>query len=457
MRKQGKLAIAVTLALVSGAVLAQENPLAADLNQPPPVQAIPLFDYAIGLGVGHTDNVNRSATDEASQSVLQPAFNFMVNKQGSTLQAQIVGLLRYTDYLQGYYGNEFRGQLTGTVNWVISPQRLNFVLQDYSSVEPVNTRVSNSPINQQQVNVFNAGPTLLFRLGSSGTWNGQADLRYINTAASKNKEFASQRGLAALRLLHDVSPTSRVSFNLEGVHVDYNNVDPLIAANRYDQYNLYVRLQRSLQRVDFDLALGGSRVEFSQGWQSHSGGLARASLAWRMDPRNTLQLTGLYQISDATTNLTQPPELAAAAAQLTNPTFLVGRTVISSALFRDRSISAGYQYQGPRFGFTLSPYYTRLVQLNGNSLSRDGYGTIAGITYLINPVTSFGVTVGSQTSKYPSDGSRDRDDSATVNLLRQLNPHWDLNLALRHEHRDSSQPSLGYTQNEVFVYLYYRR
>lgn len=461
MRGTSSLAAAIMLALAGTSVaLAQAVPQLLPQAQPsdplaPPALSPPLFDYAIGVGIGHTDNLNRSATDAVSQSILEPSFNFTFNQQGSTLQTQVVGLLQYTDYLGGYFGNEFRGQLTGQMNWVVSPQRLNFVLQDYSSVEPVNTRYGNTPANQQQVNVFAAGPTLTFKLGGDSGWQGQADLRYINTTASKTKDFNSERGMGALRLSRDLSLTNHLSFNLEGVDVSFDDTNPLAAATRYDQYNLYARYQSNLARTDLDFALGGSRVDFSQNQPGHAGLLARASISWRANARNTLQASGVDQLADATANLVQPPDLA--SAQLTSPTVLVGRTVISPAVFRERNVSVGYGYRGDRFGFTLTPYYGQLRQLNGSDLSQNGYGVIAGMTYLLTPLTTLGVTVGNQTTEYVSDNSHDRDRTAAVNLSKELTQHWSWSVVFRHDQRHSTRPGFGYTENEVFAFLYYRR
>jgi hypothetical protein len=454
-----KLTAAVLLGLAGTAIaFAQTAQLpqstASDGFAPAP-ESPPLFNYTFGVGAGHTDNLFRTSTDTVSQDLLQPTFNFTFNKQGSTLKAQIAGLLDYTDYIQGDVGNEFRGQLTGQMNWIVSPQRLNFELQDYSSVEPVNTRLANAPANQQQVNVFIAGPTLSFRLGSDSTWNGEADLRYINTTASKTKDFNSQRGFVAARLIRDLDVTSHLSINLEGASVSFDNVNPTVTASRYDEYNLYARYQSRLAHVDLDLTLGASRVNFSRRWPDHSGTFARASTTWRLDAHDTLQLTGANQLADATADLTQPPALT--SDQLTNPTVVVGRTVISPAVFRDRAIRLSYIYQGPRVGVTLSPYYTQLRQLNGIELSQNGFGGIIDITYMLTPLMTLGADLGDQTTQYTSDNSRDRDHTATVNLTRQFTSHWSWSLAFSHDQRHSSRPGFGYTENEVFAFLYYRR
>lgn len=460
MRGTRALAAAVVLALAGTSVALAQNqaPEATPQAGPsdsfaPPEQAPPFFDYAIGFGYEHTDNVDRVATNPTSQDILQPTLNFTFNQQGSKIQAQAVGLVQYTDYLQGYFGNEFRGQLSGVLNWIISPQRLNLDVEDYSSVQPVNTRLSNSPANQQQVNIFVAGPTLSFRLGDA--LRGQADLRYIDTSASKTKDFNSQRGLGALRVIRDLSATASLSGNFEAANVDFNNNAPLTNAQRYTEYNAYARYQSQLAHLDMDLSLGGSQVDFSHGSSSYSGALIRAALAWRLTPRNSLQFNASDQLDDSTSNLMQPPNLV--NASLTNPAVQVGRTVISPDVFRDRNVNLGYLYRGPRFGFTLTPYYSRLRQLNGNDLSQDGYGAVATATYLIRPLLTLGITVGDQTTKYTSGNSRDRDRTYGVNLAHQLTPHWSWSVAFNHDGRHSTRPGFGYNENQVLAALYYRR
>jgi hypothetical protein len=461
MRKSNKLAIAVALVLIgpAGQVFAQSTPPVNDIppngNEPDTTgpATLPILDWAVGLGYEHTDNINRTSIDPTSQDILQPTLNFIYNQNGSKVQAQVAGVVQYVDYLQSFYGNEFRGQLSGTLNWVIAPQRLNFAVQDYSSVEPVSIRASNAPPNQQQVNVFVAGPTLSFRMGTA--LRGDVDLRYVNTTASKTKDFNSQRELGAFRAFRDLSPTNTLSFNAEAVHVEFDNVDPLVSPDRYNQYNAYLRYQSYLDRLDFDFALGGSRTEFSQGAGDHSGALVRATINWRMSPRNTLQINGVDQLADSTANLVQAPLLA--NVDVTSLSVQVGRTAISPVVYRDRGVNLNYKFQGPRLGFSLTPFYTRLRQLNGEDLSRNGYGEVANVTYLLRPLMTLGFTVADRTTEYILDHSRDRDRSYTVDLSQQFTPHWSWSVAVNHESRNSTRPGFDYHENQLFAILSYRR
>lgn len=475
MRGSNKLAMAIVLTMAgsAGTALAQSvpsedsgypasqetytpqaNPAFGQPETTPEPATLPVLNWAVGLGYEHTDNVNRTSLDPVNQDILQPTLNFTYHQQGSAVQAQVTGLIQYTDYLQGFYDNNIFGQLSGQMNWTISPKRLNFDVEDYASVQPVNTRVSNAPSNLQQVNVFVAGPTLTFLMGDA--LEGEADLRYINSTASKTKDYDSQRGMGAFRIIRNMTPTDTLSGNVEATHVDFNNADPLAGASTYNKYDVYLQYQRILTHLNLNLGLGASRIDFSQGASSRSGGYMQASVAWQVSARTSLVLGATSQITDSTANLAQSPNLA--TITLTNPNLQVGSSVITPSVYRENGLNLGYAYLGPRFTFNLSSYYTRLRPLNSiGDVARNGYVVSAGATYLIQPLLTLGATASYQVTEYISDRSRDRDPAFSVYLSREMTPHWSWSVTLAHNSRLTTAPGLGYQENQLFAILYYRR
>ena len=475
MRGANKLAMAVVLAMAGSASAALAQSAASEGNGYPAGQetypsqtgtvfgqpetafepaTLPVLDWAVGLGYEHTDNVNRVSVDPVNQDILQPTLNFTYRQQGSAIQAQVTGLIQYTDYLQGFYDNDIFGQLSGQMNWVISPKRLNFDIEDYASVQPVNTRVSNAPSNLQQVNVFVAGPTLTFLMGDALA--GEADLRYINSTASKSKNYDSQRGMGAFRVIRNLTPIDTLSGNVQATHVDFNNVDPLAGTSNYNKYDVYLQYQRILTHLNLNLALGASRIDFSQGASNRSGGYVQASATWHASARTSLALGATSQITDSTANLAQSPNLA--TITLTNPNLQVGSSVITPSVYRENSLNLGYAYLGPRFTFNLSSYYTRLRPLNTTGdVARNGYVVTAGAAYLIQPLLTLGATASYQVTEYISDHSRDRDPAFSIYLSREMTPHWSWSVTLAHNGRLTTMPGLGYQENQLFAILYYRR
>ena len=186
------------------------------------------FDYTFRPAPGHSDDINESAIDPISESILIPRMNFIVDEKGADVQATAVGDIEYRDYLGGDFDNELRGQLSSVVNWIISPQRFSFDFEDYAAVAPVNILATNAPDNLQQTNVFTLGPTFNVRLDP--TFNLQADLRFTNSLASQTDDFDSNRGLAALRAIKLLDPTTQISANV--TYEDVHFTDPVFDATR---------------------------------------------------------------------------------------------------------------------------------------------------------------------------------------------------------------------------------
>lgn len=446
--------IALSLLGATGAVKAQQF---APLANPPQAAAgsIPQFNYSLELGIEHDDNINQSATDPVSQDVLIPRFYFDYAQNGSTFQAHVVGQVEYRDYLQGDFSNEFRGQLAGVLNWVLLPQRLTFTVTDSSNVEPVNTLVSNGPNNLQQVNVFGAGPTLRFRMASN--LRGQIEAQYLNTTASKNDFFDSQRGFGALRITDDLSPTDAISGNLEYQHVDFTH--PEIADNlrisQYDDYNVYGRYQRTLAQFDLDAALGWSHYAFSGGAPSQAGLLSRAGITWRPTSRSSLELAWLHQLTDITQQLlAQPSRLVAG----TDPSSIqVGNSFIAPQVYRQNAMSANYSYQGDRFGLALTSYYERDRYPNYSALNHAGPGTAATIGWHLLPLMTAGFRAFAERTSYTALDRRDKSFGFGPYLTRIITPQWSWRINYTHYRRSSTNADAGYTDNTLYLTLSYSR
>src|SRR5688572_13068488 len=216
--------------------------------------------YTIDVGVEQNDNVTLSTTDPIDQRYLRGGLGFTVTENTSSLQASVDGRVEYRDYEDDIFTDTVDGTLAGRVNWIAIPQRLFFSAEDSLSVQPVDALAPDAPGNRQQVNVFSAGPTLL--LAWSPSLHGQAELRYVHSDAEVTDEFNSQRLAAALRMIKELTPTSRVTFNVQGQRVDF---DDDIVARDYDRYDLYARYVRTLAHFELGADLGYSRISYRQG------------------------------------------------------------------------------------------------------------------------------------------------------------------------------------------------
>lgn len=414
------------------------------------------FDYTLFAGVEHSNNINLSNTAPVSQWVLAPGFGFNYTQQGATLQAHVTGAAEYRNYLGGAFSDQKLGELAGLANWTVLPERLDLVAQDYASVQPLSTLASNGPGNQQQTNVFSVGPTLHFSLGSAT--HGLAELRYINSRASRTPQFDSSRGDAALRVIRDVSPTSQLSLNVESqkIHFDEDS------AADYRRDEGFVRYLSKLAHLDYDIAAGWSRlhIDGNAGVQrdSASGPLLRASVNWHASEHNAFGASYARGYSDAAQDLMTMVAPGQFDARATAPTSIqTGGAVLAGGVYQERRVEGSYVYNGELLTISLSPWYRKLHFLQGTQPDQTGHGINLGVDYRLSGRLTASAFANTERENYRTLARRDTTTNVGIGLRQQLNSHWSWNASLVDRHRSSTAAGSSYRAKEVYFGIIYKR
>ncbi|WP_243049129.1 outer membrane beta-barrel protein [Dyella sp. RRB7] len=421
------------------------------------------FDYSLYTTIEHSDNTALTTTDPISTNVLEPGVNFAYTQQGSTLQANVTGNIEYRDYSGSTFDNQTLAEIAGQMNWTVIPKRLDFTVQDYAGVEPVNSLAANAPNNQQQTNVIALGPTLHFRVGDGMT--GEVDLHYINSYASKVTEFNSSRGDAAFRIFRDLSPTDQLSGNIDVEHVDFNNTS--VAGSNYTSYQAYARYTSRLEQIDIDTALGWSDIDFTQG-ASQSSPLARVTIGWRLSPRNTLTLNGDYQYADATQDMLQPTNVNVGgelvplqplteAIDTTRGGISVGNVIISSDIYKERQMELTYSYRDERFSFSLAPSYSKLDYVNQTTFNQTDKGVGTTVDYKLTPTMTVSAFATGGRLDYETINRHDKAYRYGTAFSQQLTSHWSWSASFVRQIQASDAVGQSYHENEVFLTLVYKR
>lgn len=422
------------------------------------------FAYSVFASVEHSDNIALSTDNPASTNVFVPGVNFAYRQLGSTLQANVVGTAEYLDYSNRQFDSQTLGTLSAQVNWSAIPQRLDFTVEDDAGVQPVDTLASNSPNNTQQTNVLSLGPVLHFNF--SEATRGQAELKYLNSYASKVDDFDSSRGLGALRVIRDVSPTTQVSLNVESQRVNLKNND---AGPDYTRNELYGHYVHTLRNFDVDALLGWGYVDFNHA-PSASKPMARVVLGWRPSVVNSFSLTGVYEFSDAAQDmLLQPGQTI--VDQMTNtpsnPLDLIsdptrggintGTMVVDSEVYLDRSVEGTYSYRGDRLSITVAPLYRKLSYLNDPTFNQKEKTGAFSIEYRLRPtlyITGFGDY---QHLDYTSIVRTDKTARFGAALSHEFTQHWSWRVSYQRQIRNSTAAAQSYHENEVMFSVVYRR
>lgn len=406
------------------------------------------INYETGVSLLHSDNIDLSPTDPTSDTVLSPFIRFDLEQTGSTLQIKARGNLEYLHYLGNTFGDEVRGEFAGQLNWTVRPERMNFIVEDYLTRQPVNVLTGFTPSNQQQVNVFVAGPSFFARF--SDATRGQLDLRYSNTYAEDSENFNGNRYNAAARLLHEISATQQISANVEATRVEFNQSQ----TPSHTRYDGYVGYTRNLANIDYSIDLGYSRLQASGTGSDASTPLLRGSLDWKISPRSVISARVFRQFSDSAQDLiTRASELnRPVISDLSYADVLVGPDV-----FRQRRVELGYGFTGERLTFNARPYYERIryVQLlDQNQSSRGGY---VNVGYRLRPLLTLSVLVAQENRDFDFLERTDHDFTADVALTNQFTRHWIGRVDLERRKRNSSIALQSYTENAVIFTFTYRR
>lgn len=404
-------------------------------------------DYEVGASYTHSDNINLSETAPDSDAVLSPELRFTATQAGSRVQLQARGIMQYLAYRDSTYDDDFAGEFAGQLNWVLMPDRISFVVEDYLARQAINVAGGFTPDNQEQINVFLAGPSFFARFGSA--MRGQLDLRYSDTYAEENRTFNGTRYNAALRLFRELGPLDWVSLNAEATDTDFDLGADALDYRRYDAYFGY---RRELERYTLEAALGYSRIDADDDGGHASSPLGRIALDWNVAPRSTLSAGASYGFGDAASDLIalgERPQVPIGAGTY--------NVAASPDVFRERRLEAGYRFEGERLGWEVRPYYERFDYISGLSQDVEARGVSAGIDYRLAPRTALSLT-GTRQSRDLFDGSQDDDDSVLrLGLSHEFTRHWSGTVAVQRRERDSSIAGQSYDENLAMLSVTWRR
>jgi hypothetical protein len=414
------------------------------------------FDYSLYVGIEHSDNITLSTTDPISQNVLIPGLNFTFLQQGSTFQANVLGTLEYRDYLGSRFDSQTQTQLAGQANWTILPQRLDLSVEDYAAVQPVDSLASNAPDNQQQTNVLSVGPTLHLQFGEA--MRGQAELRYINSYASKVSEFNSSRGVAAFRLFRDISPTDQLSANVETQRVSFDNGAD--AGPNYTRNEGFLRYTSKLAKFNADVLVGWSQLSFDHA-SSDSSPMARVTLGWQPTLRSSFSVSGSYEYADAAQDMMLTPGQTSISdlggGTVTGSGISTGSAVIDSQVYLQRLLEATYTFNTERWTFSVAPVYRKLHYLNDPTFDQVGRGGSLNATYRLRPTLLLSAFAAGERLEYQTLNRTDRTLRFGLDLNSQWTPHWSWHASVIRQRRNSNAVDQSYRETQIFFGVVYRR
>ncbi len=249
------------------------------------------FEYAIDMGVGESDNIRRTPTNEQSETIGTVGFEFSLYKNTRRLFANVAGDLAYFEYFKNTYGGEFIGNLNGAVDLRLVPEHFSWAFQDNFGQVRSDPFAPVTPDNRENVNYFSTGPDFSFRFGEAARM--QVSGRYSKVSYEVTP-LDSDRYSGSFSLIHDISDRSSISGNVQTQKVALDNTS--FGAD-YDTQQAYARYLLNGARTHASVDLGYTRL--SQSGTTDNGALVRMELARRTSASSTVTLRLGREFSDA--------------------------------------------------------------------------------------------------------------------------------------------------------------
>lgn len=414
-----------------------------------PARADPALNYTVGVDVAHSNNLNLSHDDPIGANTLTPRLAFDYTEQGALLTATAAGSLGFTHYLgNAPYSDQFFGVFSGVADWAISPERFDWVAEDYVGRQPVNVLAANTQNNQQQTNVFSTGPTLRARF--SDAWRGRLDLRYTNAWADKTREFNSNSPSAVAQMAYLLGANDSVSGNVTALNVRYKDRES--QAFNYDRHDAYAGYQHTDRLFSFNGQAGYSWLSLRDKGQ-RTGPLLMATLNWTPSPTTSVGATVRRDFSDASHDLMIDPSditrLGIGSAR--------NGTVISPQLYIEKLAQLDFNHTQNRLRIDLAPFWRQIDYIEGENLSQHSLGYYANLSYLLNPTLVLSASSGRERRRYTGLDRVDTDIAYAVELVWQRTSHWFLSTRLDRILRNSTVVDARYTETIATLSLSYKR
>lgn len=214
-------------------------------------------DLNLRLGVGYSDNVNRSAADPLSSQFQFLGFRSNYFRNGNRLDLSLVSDVMVRDYEVETVPSEPVGSVNAGLTYDIVPNRVFWQLNDYYGQGTVNQFAASAVDTRQEINVISTGPRVQLPLGPRTNLTGGAAKSKNDFGGVGNLDF--ERTDYDLQLDRNLNPTTRLGIgaNVRDLEFDIGGVGDS------ERTTVFLSYFRDLATGSFSVRGGRTSVEFA--------------------------------------------------------------------------------------------------------------------------------------------------------------------------------------------------
>lgn len=398
--------------------------------------------YELEAGVGRSDNIARTATNEIEEDIATAGLQFSLDHVTPRLEADLIGDFAYYDYLDDTYDSEVLGNFTGNATFNVIRDRLQWVVADNFGQVLTDPFEPATPDNREQINYFTTGPNIVMGFGSQTRLRLGA--RYSITTY-EDSPFDSDSVLGEIELSRMLSSASSLGLSARAQQVEY---DEAALDADYDQSEAFLRYHAEGVRTVLTVDAGYTEIDQEAADDSQSGLLLRLDVTRRLSASSTLALGLGREFSSSGAAFASTQAVTGVGLGATP-----GRQTVDP--FTNEYVTLGWSYERNRTGFDLFGSWND-QSYESDPLFDQSLSTLSGSIYR-DFSTRLRVQLGASYAEadFEEPNSNYEEISANATVSWRLSRSLSIGLTYDHFDRTSDIPDGGYKENRYWLSLTY--
>jgi len=394
------------------------------------------IDTTYSAGVGVSDNITRSESNEIDESMGVVGLDFGLTQDSARVRADVSSQFDYVHYVNGTFDDELIGGFSGFVDITLLDERLTWMFQNSFGQQTIDPLTPANPGNREDTNRFSTGPTINLLPGSRN--QVRIDLRYTRVDFEE-RDTDDERMSAALQVGREIQRGARLSLNAFTERVEFDNGG---ASSDFDRVEGFIRFALAGNRNQLDMDLGYTEIKSDT--SAGDGLLVRLNWTRQVSTNTTFNLSGGSSYSDQG-NIFQFNQDNSSDLRDTSETFT------TDIPFTSNFVNAGYSLSYVRTQFDIGLQWRQEDYKGGPPIDVDTTGANLNFRRDISQsiFTAFGLRFERRDFKYLN--TADDNIFATAELGYRFTST--LSLALRYGYTERSGESAVSKSRENRLFL----
>jgi hypothetical protein len=370
----------------------------------------------------HAGNITQSAVDPQSDNTITAAARLNISHSGPVLDLSGIVLVRYTDYRDDSFADQWLVNSDIRADWKISDSLLWRARNqtDQVNLDPLGVDI---PDNVQNQNFFNTGPEWIAKIG--------AVTRFTLGASYARNTFSdtgadNERFIGYTQLRRNVRSPLALSLNFRAQQVMY--LDEL-GNQDFDRDDAFFRFEWARAAFSLQGDFGTTRIQFEDAIEALDEPLTVLLARYVAAKGGIITLQLRDAIGDSTTDFDDA---------LFSPDNPSGTTDFSvGGLFLDRRAELIWTRGFGRVTGTANAFYRDRDFLESD-FDQIQYGAAASLNFLLNPRWTMTIGGSWDNTQFEIDGREDEFKRAALRFTRSLGRKFQAFAQVAYLERDST-------------------